>query len=411
MSQPSLLLISSFLHERGGDTTLLFDGWAAYRKAGINVIPFAMRHPDNLSCEVDTRFPAWHAPREAEGLLDRGRGLLRSIWNPTAASALNALLAQLPPAKRPNAAHLHHLHRHLTPSILPVLKRHRVRVVWTQHDYEQTCPTGLRFRNGTDCDACVGGQYQNAIRGRCKDGSLWPSVAVALEKYTHRHIGIERFVDAFVAPSRHLAAALRRDGFAAHKVVYVPNFVTESVDVTPPHKTGVLFAGRLTREKGADLVLAAARQLPSIKFSIVGEGPERSALRKGAPSNVCFYGALPRHRVAAMLRETEIVVVPSRWPENQPYAVLEAQAAGCAVIAADCGGIPEMIAHGVDGLLIPPSDENALVSALLRLQAASQFRILLGQNAQCRSRQQSQTRWLSSMKRLLWPVADQAFHA
>jgi hypothetical protein len=76
----SLLLVSSFLHPRGGDTTLLFAEWAAWERRGVRVLPFAMRHPDNLTTPAEVRFPPWHTPRDAGGAMRLLAGL-RSIWN------------------------------------------------------------------------------------------------------------------------------------------------------------------------------------------------------------------------------------------------------------------------------------------------------------------------------------------
>ena len=80
-------------------------------------------------------------------------------------------------------------------------------------------------------------------------------------------------------------------------------------------------------------------------------------------------------------------MVPSRWYENFPYAVLEAQAAGCAVVASRIGGIPEQIDDGVDGLLVPPDNAAALRGALGRLLDAPALARKLGMAGAQRVRQ------------------------
>lgn len=412
----SLLLVSSFLHPRGGDTTLLFDAWGAYEAGGIRVIPFAMRHPDNVRSDCDTRFPPWHAPREATGWPERAWVAWRSTWNLKAARALDRFLAEMSPAVRPQAAHLHHLHRHLTPSILPVLQAHGLRVVWTLHDYEWSCPTGLRFREGTSCNRCIGGQYQHAIDGRCKDGSRWASAAVAVEKWSHRYLRLDRWVNHFVAPSGELARVLIADGLPAEKVVHLPNFVrgpkhpitrgTPDAGAEPTLRSGVVFVGRLTPEKGASLLVEAACTKPIFSVEIIGDGVERRALQSAAPPNVSFAGALDRNQVAARLSRAAVAVVPSRWPENHPYAVLEAQAAGCPVIAAKIGGIPEMIEPGVDGLLVPPNDANALAQAIRSILENSALAAELSAGGLIRARKASQIRWVENMDVLLWGAQE-----
>ena len=80
------------------------------------------------------------------------------------------------------------------------------------------------------------------------------------------------------------------------------------------------------------------------------------------------------------------MVVPSRWYENFPYAVLEAQASGRAVVASRIGGIPEQIDHGVDGLLVPPGDALALRAALQQVLEDPDLARRLGRAAAARVR-------------------------
>ncbi len=390
-----LLLGSSFLHPRGGDTTLLLAEWEGWRARGVEVLPFAMRHPDNLAAPTEARFPSWHAPRESRSLGAKLIALARSTWNREAARALDGLLRDT----RPTAAHLHHLHRHLTPSILPILKAHGLRVAWTVHDYELTCPTGLRYRDGRPCHDCQGGHYAAAIAGRCKDGRLLPSAAVALEHAVHRYIDIQKHVDVFVAPSRSVAEALRADGI--QRVVHLPNLLPTGRAVSRP-PSDVVFAGRLTEEKGVYELLALSRALPRATVHVYGDGPLSAVLSSAALPNLHVLGARPAEEVRGALTAAKLAVVPSRWPENQPYAVLEAQAAGAVVVASDVGGIPEMIDNGIDGVLVPPADPHALVEAVSRLLGDEALRARIAAQAKARiTRERDAEAWFMAMAGLL----------
>ena len=94
--------------------------------------------------------------------------------------------------------------------------------------------------------------------------------------------------------------------------------------------------------------------------------PERAVHGRRARglANVSFLGHLSPERLAEQIRQTAVIAVPSRWYENFPYAVLEGMAAERAVVASAIGGIPEQIEHGVDGLLVPPSDSAAMAEAV-----------------------------------------------
>ena len=77
-----------------------------------------------------------------------------------------------------------------------------------------------------------------------------------------------------------------------------------------------------------------------------------------------FLGRLPAEALSSLLRGAAVSVVPSRWYENQPLAVLEAFASGLPVVGTDLGGIPELIEPGVDGTRVPANDPVALADAL-----------------------------------------------
>lgn len=379
----TVLLVSSFLHPRGGDTTclgLLADG---LRARGHAVVPFGVRHPEN---PADPRFPAWTDPRDVRGL-GRLRALGEAIWSRTAAAAMAALLREV----RPDVAHVHHVHRHLTPSVLGPLRAAGVPVVWTVHDYELVCPAGTLSAGtragapapGAPCSRCAGHRYHHAVRGRCRRDDLAQSAVVALEKWVHARRGVQDRVDRFLCPSRFLADQLVAFGVPAARVLHLPNAVAPAPAGGAPGAHWV-FAGRLVREKGVDELLAAARLLPSRRLRVCGGGPELPRLRREAPPNVTLLGPLSVEGVAAELRAAGAVAVPSRWPENQPYAVLEAQMAGRAVVAARVGGVPELIDDGVDGLLVPPGAPRALADAVEALLADPARGARLGNAARAR---------------------------
>lgn len=372
----TLLLVNSFLHPRGGDTTLVFAEWAGWEARGVRVVPFAMRHPDNVRSPWEARFPSWRSPRAATGFAARLAALGPATWNAEAAAALDSLCHDV----RPTAAHVHHLHRHLTPAIFPVLRRHGVRTVWTLHDHELVCPNGLRYTEAAPCFACAGGQYGNAIRHRCKDGDRAASVAVAAEKAVHRALRAHAAPDVYVSPSRFLAAGLTTDGVTG-AVEVVPNLVTLEAEPGPPG-TDVVYAGRLAPEKGVAEVAALARARPGTHVHVYGDGPSASLLA-GLP-NVTHHGARPRAEVHAALARAGVVVVPSRWPENQPYAVVEAQGLARPVVATAVGGVPELIDDGVDGRIVPPGDADTLIAAVDTLLADPAGRTAMGERARAR---------------------------
>jgi glycosyltransferase involved in cell wall biosynthesis len=109
--------------------------------------------------------------------------------------------------------------------------------------------------------------------------------------------------------------------------------------------------------------------MPEHPFVVCGTGalqPELAA-QYGSLPHITFLGHLPRAELEKRIRSARVVVVPTLWNENFPYAVLEAQALGRAVVATRVGGIPEQIDDGVDGRLVAPGDVDELVGAVRSL--------------------------------------------
>lgn len=360
-----ILMVHSFHHARGGDTTYTRALTRGLIERGHDVSPLAMRHPDNDPSTWEARFPRWVTPRTAQRLSDRTVQALSCVWSAEAAWSARGIARDL----HPDVVHVQHLHRHLTPSILPPLRKAGAAIVWTVHDYELICPSGLLFTQGAPCERCRGHHYTQAIRHRCKWGELGPSVGVAVEKAIHRLAGVWDLVDRFLCPSRALADAMIRFGVPHQRVEHLPNPVAAPMHpaAMPTSATaGWMVAGRLTEEKGVHVAIEAASRLPEHPLRICGDGPWRTQLERRAADIpwVQFLGHQPQDEMAHRLNEARVVAVPSIWPENFPFAVSEAQAMARPVVASAIGGVPEMITHGVDGMLVPPGDPDALAGAV-----------------------------------------------
>jgi glycosyltransferase involved in cell wall biosynthesis len=147
---------------------------------------------------------------------------------------------------------------------------------------------------------------------------------------------------------------------------------------------------RLSHEKGVDVLLEALpyvlEYIPSVTLLIIGDGPERENLRQlsaslGITTSVRFVGT--RADIHIVDRLFDVFVLPSR-EEACPMALLEAMAAGRAVVATQVGGSPELIEAGWDGVLVPPDEPAALGAAISALLCDARRRKVLGSNARAK---------------------------
>jgi glycosyltransferase involved in cell wall biosynthesis len=192
---------------------------------------------------------------------------------------------------------------------------------------------------------------------------------------------VTRVVDRYIAVSRALARDIeQRLDVPPTQIQVVPNGIPlepfESLPAADPQvrlaMAGrldlpiVLTLARLDEQKGLTYLLRAAAQLPHVAVVIAGEGPARGALAAevgalGIADRVSFLGF--RSDIPRLLANADLFVLPS-LNEGLPLAVLEAMAAARPVIATAVGGTTEVVRHRETGLLVPPSDANALASAI-----------------------------------------------
>ncbi len=148
---------------------------------------------------------------------------------------------------------------------------------------------------------------------------------------------------------------------------------------------GFVFAGRLSAEKGVDVLIEAAGRMPAVTVDILGDGPARADLERladrKAPGRIHFHGRVGKDAVHAAMRSALAVVVPSRWYENQPMTILEAFACGVPVIGTRLGGIPELVTDGVNGYTVPANDPAALAACMNGLASRPEDAIKLGRAA------------------------------
>jgi len=145
--------------------------------------------------------------------------------------------------------------------------------------------------------------------------------------------------------------------------------------------------GRLNEpKKGLVVFLAAARRLlrdvPRVRFVLVGDGPQRAALeeratREGVSHCTVFAGI--RRDVAEVMRALDLFVQPSLW-EGFGLTALEAMAVGTPVVATRVGGVPEVVVDGESGLLVPPGDAEALAAACARVLNDRELAARLGRS-------------------------------
>ncbi|MXP64868.1 glycosyltransferase [Roseomonas sp. M0104] len=210
-------------------------------------------------------------------------------------------------------------------------------------------------------------------RGR-RLGGPWPLAGRLGGYYDLRYY---RRCDHVLGNTQGLRTWLLREGWPPERAHALPNFVPDLAGAAPallpapPGMTRLLAMGRLHRNKGFDTLLGALPRLPGMHLSLAGEGPERADLERlarklGVADRLAMLGW--RVDAGALLAGCDLFVCPSRH-EPLGNVVLEAWSAGRPVVAAGAAGPAELIAQGINGVLVPREDAAALAQAIAALGA------------------------------------------
>lgn len=287
-------------------------------------------------------------------------------------------------AKRYDVLHVQNFFPLISPSVYYAAAKHRVPVVQSIRNYRLICPAASLFREGKYCTDCVDSVLKlPAIRHACYRGSKAGTGVLAGMIALHTMFGTWRTkVNTYVAISQFVRDRLIEGGFPAEKITVKPNFAQLNGDVDPSMGTKdfILYVGRITREKGADLLLEAYRRSgTNLPLKIIGAGDLH--IPRELAERVILMGKLPLAQVYAQMREALCVVMPGAWPEPFGRVAVEAFANGAAVIASDIAGCSEIIEHERTGWLFPPGDMVALASLISRLSARRQDVLAMGATA------------------------------
>ncbi|PIR94894.1 hypothetical protein COT95_01690, partial [Candidatus Falkowbacteria bacterium CG10_big_fil_rev_8_21_14_0_10_37_6] len=277
----------------------------------------------------------------------------------------------------------------LSPSIINVLKKYNIPVVMTLHDYKVIAPNYTLFYKGEVSYRACGGRYYQCLLDKAIKNSYAKSFIAMFEAYLHNKI-LKTYnkVDCFIAPSEFMKSTCVRFGLPENKIKVVPHFVSPDFLVkstnNDSHENYILYAGRLSEEKGVESLLRAMSLVKKdVILKIAGSGPQEKKLRELAQAlninnRVEFLGNQDSKSLIKLMRDAHGIVIPSVWLEVFGYVAIEALAQKTPVIAARIGALPEIIKDGINGFLFKSGDTidlakkiNILFSKSLSLELRS----------------------------------------
>jgi glycosyltransferase involved in cell wall biosynthesis len=288
----------------------------------------------------------------------------------------------------PDVVHFHNVGG-LSVGLFRAAKSRGIRTILTLHDYWAICykNTFLKY-DYTICDGDVVSCYE------CRtsvSGGGWTNIPIHLRKdFIFSQFD---YIDVFISPSVYLAERYMHAGVEPEKMQVLAN----GIDIErfssiqrrkPAEPLRFSYIGYLGRHKGVFTLIEALPQIGAerkYQVNIVGDGEEKGELENQVKNlelkdRVRFWGKVSHNEIERVFKETDVLILPSIWPENQPVSITEAMAARIPVIASRIGGIPELVDDGMTGYLFAPGNAHDLAKKMNRCIYAADNLQVMGEN-------------------------------
>ena len=376
-----ILMINKFLHPNGGSETYIFKLGETLVKHGHEVQYFGMEHEGRC---VGNAVNSYTSDMDFHGgsILSKLTYPVKTIYSSEARKKIRTVLDDF----KPDVCHLNNFNYQLTPSIILEIRKwirqtgHSCRIVYTAHDYQLVCPNHMMNNPCThnNCEACLGGHYTNCIKGRCIHGSLAKSVIGCIEAYYWKLRKVYKDIDTIICCSEFLKTKMDTSEVLRGRTIALHNFVeAEQVNGDIEHNKSheliqtvsefpyCIYFGRFSEEKGIQTLINVCKKLPQVRFVFAGTGPLEDKLNGIA--NIDNVGFKTGSELVKLIRNARFSIYPSEWYENCPFSVMESQLYETPVIAANIGGIPELVEDGKTGLIFTSGDEKELSDCVMKM--------------------------------------------
>ncbi|MCD7883029.1 MAG: glycosyltransferase family 4 protein [Lachnospiraceae bacterium] len=367
-----ILLINKFHYMRGGSETYYFAQAEALKAKGHEVIFFAMQDDKNLPCDQKKYFVSNVDYNGDVGLKGKLSATVKFFYSFEAKKKMQQLIDE----EKPDIAHIGLLHRQITFSVVDVLKKNNIPVVMTMHDLIFACPNYTMLSNGQNCEKCVGKSSIHCVKNKCIKGSTAKSLLASMEAGFLKTGKYYNKIDLYITECDFYHRLMDKSKVTTSRIVTRTNFlpINQSYEFSKNYEDYILYFGRFSQEKGIITLLKAHKQLEcKYRLVVVGAGPIDNEIRQYIQDNnlknIELPGPIYGEKMEEIVEKSRMVISPSEWYENCPYALLQSIAKGKIVIASRIGGLPELIKDNETGFLFKAGDEVDLADKIETVMA------------------------------------------
>ncbi|SUV02268.1 glycoside hydrolase [Priestia megaterium] len=345
-----ILVIHNYYQISGGEDRVLEEEIKLLTSNGVEVVKYFISNK-----EMDLK-----------GLVNKIKLGINTVWSKQKYKEIKSLIKEV----NPDLVHLHNTFPLLSPSVYYACQVMGKPVVQTLHNYRLGCPGAMLLRNNEVCEKCISGSLLNSVKYGCYRNSRVQTVPLSTMLYTHRFLNTwNNKVDKYIALTNFAKEKFIQIGLNEDKITVKPNFIEKHIEVGIKKEDQVTFVGRISKEKGLHLLLAAWSKVGSkvnTKLNVIGDGPLRKELESKYQhlSNVNFLGKLDSKDVLSYMSKSKYIIVPSIWYEGFPMTIIESYSVNTPVISSNIGSLKEVVINEVTGFHFENNNINSLENTL-----------------------------------------------
>lgn len=313
---------------------------------------------------------------DALNTMSRAQAAMAAIWSQRSALDIEQACDRF----LPDVIHVHNTFPLISPSLYWAAARHKVPVVQTLHNFRLLCPQAIFLRDGKVCEDCIGKLPWRAVTRKCYRESAMQSAVITGMLATHRVLGTYRErVTRYIALNAFARDKYVAGGLPGELFRIKPNFVACSVVPSWDQRRGGMYVGRLSSEKGLEVLARAARLAGDAGVDVIGGGPLEAFAAQNFGARCLGYR--PLDEIMARMGAARFLVLPSICYENSPRTIVEAFACGLPVLASRLGALIDIVHDGVTGLLFEPGDAADLAAKIVWANTHPEEMARMGQAA------------------------------
>ena len=279
---------------------------------------------------------------------------ITTIFNPRTYREVKKIIGE----QQIDVVHVHNTLNLISPAVYYATLACKVPVVQTIHNFRLLCPGATFYRDGHICEDCVQKGLLCAVKHSCYRESKVQTLVCTVNTWIHRLTGVYGKLNYICLTDFNKEKLLNLKQIKPEQVFVKPNFVTVENELFIPYERRTnqfIFAGRLDKLKGIDILLKAWKQMGdnAPKLLVCGTGPMENWCRGFVNENkldtVELKGFVSNLEVKKLIANSKALILPTQWYEGFPMTIVESYSVGTPVIGSNIGNVGSVVAEGVTG--------------------------------------------------------------